>query len=92
MYLSEELLDLVHGYSYDDLIDDIHYNNEVETEYYEVEDLGETKIIEKSNETEKSISKRYKTDKKFNTALKRTSYSCELAKLKEKNMKRFYRE
>jgi hypothetical protein len=83
LYLSEELLDLVHGYSYDDLIDDIHYNNEVETEYYEVEDLGETKTIEKSNETVKSISKRYKTDKKLrNTALKRTSYSCELAKLK----------
>jgi predicted HNH restriction endonuclease len=84
LYLSEELLSLVHGYDNEAIIDEVEYNSEIdEIGFYDESSLQEIKLIEQSKETVKSISRRYKTDKKLrNTALFRTSYTCEIAILK----------
>lgn len=83
LYLSEELLRLVNGYDYESITDDVEYNTVIETGYYDSASLEVIKLVEQSKETVKSISRRYKTDKKLrNTALKRTSHTCEIAKLK----------
>ena len=84
LYLSEELLSLVNGYDYESITDDVEYNAVIETGYYDdKESLEVIKLVEQSEETVKSISRRYKTDKKLrNTALKRTSHTCEIATLK----------
>lgn len=83
LYLSEELLSLVHGYDYESITDDIMYNFEVETGFYDDLSLEVVKLIEQSEQTAKSISGRYKTDKKLrNTALRKSSDTCEIAILK----------
>lgn len=83
LYLSEELLDLVHGYDHDAIADEVEYNSEVETGYYDDSSLETITLIEQSEETVKSISRRYKTDKKLrNTALRKSADTCEMAILK----------
>ena len=83
LYLSEELLSLVNGYDYESITDDVEYNAVLETGYYDKESIEVIKLVDQSEETVKSISRRYKTDKKLrNTALKRTSHTCEIATLK----------
>jgi hypothetical protein len=83
LYLSEELLSLVNGYDYESITDDIEYNAVIETGSYDKANLEEIRLVDQSEETVKSISRRYKTDKKLrNTALERTSHTCEIALLK----------
>lgn len=84
LYLSEELLSLVHGYDNESFTDEVEYNSaNDETGFYDETVVQEIKLIEQSQETAKSISRRYKTDKKLrNTALLRTKYTCEIALLK----------
>lgn len=83
LYLSEELLGLVRGYDYEAITDEVEYNSEVETGYYDDSSLEIITLIEQSEETVKSISRRYKTDKKLrNTALRKSSDTCEIATLK----------
>lgn len=80
LYLSEELLSLINGFDFESIIDELEYNSEFENECYDESSLDDVKLVDKSQETNKSISRRYKTDKKLrNTALLRSSYSCELA-------------
>ena len=83
LYLSEELLNLVHGYDYEAIADEVDYNTEIEAGYYDNDSIEIIKLIDQSEETVKSISRRYKTDKKLrNTALKIASHNCELATFK----------
>lgn len=84
LYLSEELLSLINGYDHESITDDVEYNAVIETGYYDdKESLEVIKLVEQSDETAKSISRRYKTDKKLrNTVLKMTSHTCEIATLK----------
>ncbi len=83
LFLSEELLNLVNGYDYESIIDEIEYNSVLETDFYDESTLDTIKLIEKSEETVKSISRRYKTDKKLrNSALKKSLDTCEIARLK----------
>lgn len=83
LYLSDELLSLFNGYDYESIIDEIEYNSEPETEFYEQSKLEIIKLIEPSTETGISITKRYKTDKKLrNSALRKSFDACEIAKLK----------
>lgn len=83
LYLSEDLLNLVHGYDFESLEDDVQYNSEAEAEVYDNEIIEEVKLVDQSKETVKSISRRYKTDKKLrNTALMKANDCCEIANLK----------
>jgi len=83
LYLSEELLVLVNGFDNESILDEVTYNLDLEDGYYDESSLEDIKLVEPSQETKKSISRRYETDKKLrNTALKKSSYTCELAIMK----------
>lgn len=85
LFISKALLNYTNGFDKDSIVDDINYNDDDINERHENLDEKETtiKTIEPSNETEKSIVKRYKTDKKLrNNALEKSGYNCELASIK----------
>lgn len=90
LYLSEGLLGHINGYEYESIVDEIEYNSELEDDLYEDPNKDISKLINKSEETEKTIVKRYKTDTKLrNNALELSGYVCEMAKLKGEEHKTF---
>lgn len=90
LYLSKDLLKHINGYEYESIADEIEYNSELEDGQYEDPGSDISKLIAKSEETEKTIIKRYKTDRKLrNNALENSGYVCEMAKLKGMEHKTF---
>jgi predicted HNH restriction endonuclease len=90
LYLSEQLLDHINGHEYEAIVDEIEYNSELEDGLYKDPDKDISKLINKSEETEKTIAKRYKTDTKLrNNALDNSGYICEIGKLKGMECKTF---
>jgi len=90
LYLSEQLLGHINGYEYESIVDEIEYNSELEDGLYKDPDKDISKLINKSEETEKTIVKRYKTDTKLrNNALDNSGYICEIGKLKGVRHKTF---
>tara|TARA_B100001250_G_scaffold186100_1_gene160024 strand:- start:354 stop:1589 length:1236 start_codon:yes stop_codon:yes gene_type:complete len=90
LYLSEQLLDHINGHEYEAIVDEIEYNSELEDGLYKDPDKDISKLINKSEETDKTIVKRYKTDTKLrNNALDKSGYICEIGKLKGMECKTF---
>ena len=90
LYLSEQLLDHINGHEYEAIVDEIEYNSELEDGLYKDPDKDISKLINKSEETDKTIVKRYKTDRKLrNNALNNSGYICEIGKLKGMECKTF---
>lgn len=91
LYLSKELLNYISGFEYESIIDEIEYNSEPVEGFYQNPDKDIIKLIDPSNETGKTIIKRYKTDRKLrNNALMNSAYKCEIARLKGKEHKTFF--
>jgi len=83
LYLSKEFYQSSYRFDEDSIIDEIDYNADNINEPYEKLDEEETKLIDKSNETQKSVVKRYKTDRRLKVnALEKSKYNCELASIK----------
>ncbi|MCI9843508.1 hypothetical protein [Flavobacterium pectinovorum] len=83
LYLSEDLLEYINGFTYESIVDEIEYNSEQENGLYEDPDNDVATLINKSEETRLAVIKRYKADLKLrNNALKKSGYVCEMAKLK----------
>ena len=94
LYLSEgllgRLLGHINGHEHESIVDEIKYNSELEDDLYEDPDKDISKLINKSEETDKTIVKRYKTDIKLrNNALDNSGYICEIGKLKGMEHKTF---
>ncbi len=90
LYLSKDLLKHINGYEYESIVDEIEYNSELENGLYDDPDKDTAKLIDQSEETEKTVVRRYQTDVKLrNNALKKSGYVCEMAKLKGKEHKTF---
>jgi len=90
LYLSEQLLDHINGHEYEAIVDEIEYNSELEDGLYKDPDKDISKLINKSEEIDKTIVKRYKTDTKLrNNALDNSGYICEIGKLKGMECKTF---
>lgn len=82
LYLSEDLLIYINGFSYESIVDEIEYNSELEDGSYDDPDNDVPKLIDISKRTEMAVVKRYKTDRKLrNNALKKSGYFCEMARL-----------
>jgi|GEM_PF-5753184 len=91
LYLSEDLLKYINGFSYESIIDEIEYNSEIENEMYIDPDKDVAKLIDKSDETQLAIVRRYKADVKLrNNALEKSRYLCEMANLKGVEHKTFH--
>lgn len=90
LYLSKDMLEVINGYEYESIVDEIEYNSVLEGELYQDPGTDISKLVAKSEETEKTIIKRYKTDRKLrNNALENSGYLCEMAKLKGTEHKTF---
>jgi hypothetical protein len=90
LYLSEQLLGHINGHEYEAIVDEIEYNSELEDGLYKDPNKDISKLINKSEETDKTIVKRYKTDTKLrNNALDNSGYICEIGKLKGMEHKTF---
>ena len=82
LYISKDLLNYINGFEYESIIDEIEYNSEPVDGLYDDPDNDISKLISPSKETQKTVVKRYKTDRKLrNNALERSGYVCEIAKL-----------
>lgn len=91
LYLSKGLLKHINGFSYESIVDEMEYNSEIEIEMYADPDKDVTKLINKSDETQLAIVRRYKTDAKLrNNALEKSGYLCEMANLKGLEHKTFH--
>jgi hypothetical protein len=90
LYLSKDMLEVINGYEYESIADEIEYNSETEDGLYDDPDKDIPKRIDKSEETAKTVIKRYKTDRKLrNNALEKSGYVCEMGKLKGVEHKTF---
>jgi len=83
LFLSKEFLNYTNGFDEDSIVVEIDYNADDITAAYENLNEEETKTIDKSDETQKSVVKRYKTDRRLKVnALEKSGYNCELASIK----------
>lgn len=83
LFISKEFLNYTNGFDEDSIVVEKDYNADDINEPYESLDEEEIKTVDKSDETQKSVVKRYKTDRRLRVnALGKSGYNCELALIK----------
>jgi len=84
LFLSKDLLNYVNGFDTDSIVDELEYNADETNDLYTAIDEDAIVTVEQSEKTEKSIVKRYKTDRKLrNNAIVKSGYTCEIAHIKD---------
>lgn len=90
LYISTPITDILNGFDIESITDEIEYNSTSPIEKYDETYDNDTLLIDQSTDFDKTISKRYKTDRKLRSnALFNANFSCELAFLKKEIHKTF---